>query len=102
MSVRIDLMLLKTNCRSIGLPRGRFNEPHTAKDVCAPPSSRREKEKLVILRDPFLTSDVSSGRHNNSTNFEMYIKTYGFTRVFLNYHRITMLLVICFFANSIS
>lgn len=67
MSVRIDLMLLKTNCRSIGLPRGRFNEPHTAKDVCAPPSS--QQVRLVILWERFLANDVLSGGHNNTANF---------------------------------
>jgi len=67
MSVCIDLMLLKTNCRSIGLPRGRFNEPHTAKDVCGPPSS--QQERLVILSEQFLANDVLSDGHNNSENF---------------------------------
>lgn len=66
MSVRIDLMLLKTNCRSIGLPRGRFNEPHTTEDVCAP---RHLSERLVILWERFLAHDVLSGGHNNSANF---------------------------------
>lgn len=66
MSMCIDLMLLKTNCRSIGLPRGRFNEPHTAEDVCAP---RHLSERLVILWERFLTHDVLSGGHNNSANF---------------------------------
>lgn len=33
MSLCIDLTLLKMNCRSIGLPRGRFNELYTTVDV---------------------------------------------------------------------
>lgn len=44
MSLCIDLTLLKMNCRSIGLPRGRFNELHTTEDVVVPRHLNRETD----------------------------------------------------------
>lgn len=61
MSLCIDLTLLKMNRRSIGLPRGRFNELHTIVDVVVSHHPlQREPQLLQLLCEMIFCNDGNS------------------------------------------